>query len=82
MHGASDPRIKVKWAKKHIPQLNSLIEGFFSTDPYSVVENIDPQSGKKRYYLRIEQIIPDDIVCLTGDILHPSRDCFAITLPS
>jgi hypothetical protein len=70
--GKSDPRVKIEWAKKHIPDLQAAIERFLQTSPYTVIAQDDPQIGL-HYTVELVEQIPSDILCLTGDILHNLR---------
>lgn len=68
-----NPRTKVEWAKRRIQDLSVCLDTFFQARPYSVVEELNPQTGKSAYRVRILEAIPTDVACSVGDVVHNLR---------
>jgi hypothetical protein len=63
-------RLKIKRAKHHIMDLNTIVSSFLKTDFYSLVVDQDPQSGN--YILKFGSVksLPPDIPTIIGDAIH------------
>jgi len=60
-------RSKIKWAKKHVADLNSTIRDFLDARPYEVGANRDPNTRKPVYKVTNVKDVPCDISHLAGD---------------
>src|SRR5258708_39516599 len=75
---------KVERAKKHIEDLNSALDAFWSTEPNRISFEDNPNSGERSYYLVNVAEIPLEILVIIGDVLHNLRsalDHLAFQLP-
>jgi hypothetical protein len=65
--------LKVDRAREHIRELHSEIRRFHSRDPYSIVENLDPETGESVKTLRIRRRMPPRLAVIVGDVVHNLR---------
>ncbi len=69
-------RQKIKWANKHIQNLDLINRSFIDPEPYVVEPYYDPNWGDKgRTIYRVIDLptIPEDIPLITGDAIHNLR---------
>ena len=66
-------KLKVQRAKKHIRELQSLLDSWIDTNPYQVSVNEDAKTGLNYVSLEVTQTIPDDIALVIGDVIHNFR---------
>lgn len=80
----ADSRLKVDRAKKHITDLENLLESFINRNPYTTEVIDDPNSaGDRLLVLRVREELPKDVSCYIGDASHNLRaslDILACTL--
>jgi hypothetical protein len=66
--------LKIKWANKHIKDLERHIDAFDATDPYERVIQDDPQDAERyQGIFKIHKPIPSCIPLTTGDAIHNLR---------
>lgn len=65
--------LKIERAKKHIIDLESECNGFFSKHPYSFRFEINPQSGEREYYVVSVKDVPVSVSIILGDALNNLR---------
>jgi hypothetical protein len=65
--------LKVERAKKHIRDLEAAVKGFLDGEPYKLVPDRDPESGKYRPRVSVRQEPPDDLSLIAGDAVHNLR---------
>ncbi len=66
-------RAKIERAKEHIGNLESRVRTFRETNPYRIGVEVDPQSGKRRYKVRVVASPPIDLGLLAGEAVHQLR---------
>ena len=66
-------RIKVEWAKKHIRNLERIIESFLQGDPYRIGFKDDVNSGERTFYVDKITDVPWPIVACAGDVIQNLR---------
>jgi hypothetical protein len=64
---------KIKRAKKHIADLDTVIKSFDNSKPHRIDTKDDPQTGQKVFYLAETAEIPIDVALIAGDALHNMR---------
>ena len=64
---------KIKWAYKHIAELESAILAFKGTDPYGVIPKPDPKTGGIQYCVVEAPGVPVEIALLSGEIIQNLR---------
>ncbi|HEY6804810.1 MAG TPA: hypothetical protein VI306_14645 [Pyrinomonadaceae bacterium] len=64
---------KVKWAEKHIGDLNNGIAGFIKSKPYKVRAERDPLSRQPTYYIDSIRDLPRDAAAIAGDAIQNLR---------
>jgi len=67
------PKLKIKRAKKHISELEALLQAFHQTKPYEPIREDDAKTGEYVYRVRIHKPIPVCISAIIGDIVHNLR---------
>lgn len=70
-HAGAD--LKIKRAKEHISDLETLITTFKSGDPYGVVKELDASTGNNVFRFRQKQSIPAEIPLRTGEAIQNLR---------
>jgi hypothetical protein len=70
-HAGAD--LKIERAKEHICDLKHRVAAFTEGDPYSVVPELDPNTGKRVYRFRQNQRIPPEIALRTGEAVQNLR---------
>lgn len=65
-------RTKLKWAKKHIYDLELAFQAFVERSPYTVSLNGDEQ-GRTFVNLRLTEPVPAELGLLIGDAIHNMR---------
>jgi hypothetical protein len=66
-------RVKVKWAKKHLGDLEVARDRFIETKPYVIESEREPHTGNDRFYVTKLQPPPLDIGLIAGDAIHNLR---------
>jgi hypothetical protein len=66
-------RVKIDRAKKHCRELESEIARFNAGNPYALVDDTHPETGKPIYRFRFLTPIPKDWGGYVGDIIHNLR---------
>jgi hypothetical protein len=66
-------RNKIERAKKHIGDLKAAVDAFFSTGPYEIRTDKEPDTARPIHYVAKVNPIPDDIPLILGDALHNLR---------
>ena len=64
---------KVAWARQHIDTLDKSIKGWFDRGGYTLVHEIDPETGYHVLRTKIAEPPQDDWPLLIGDIAHNLR---------
>lgn len=64
---------KIKWAYKHIAELETAILAFKGTDPYAVMPKRDPETGRIKYCIAEAPDVPVEISLLSGEIIQNLR---------
>src|SRR5690242_18623488 len=69
------PLWKIDRAKTHTAELHTALRGFFATDPqpYEVIEEINPQTGDKRAWVKVNSEPDPRWALVIGDIIHNLR---------
>jgi hypothetical protein len=67
------PKLKVRRAEYHISDLHTRIDTFLARDPYRIVLEDDPETGKPAWFVRITEDLSDDIPLVIGDAVHNLR---------
>ncbi|MEZ0236857.1 MAG: hypothetical protein ACAH06_02225 [Methylophilaceae bacterium] len=67
------PKLKLERAKQHVRELDSLITGFYESNPYELVCNDDTQAGKSVFRLRVYKPVPASFSTIIGDVVHNLR---------
>jgi hypothetical protein len=66
--------LKIKWANKHIKDLERHIDTFEATNPYELLIQDDPQDAEcYQGIFKIHKAIPPCISLITGDAIHNLR---------
>jgi hypothetical protein len=68
-----DIRLKVKWADKHLVNLQIAISDFLGKRPYKVRADVDPKFRQPTYYIDSVRRTPFEIAALTGDVIQNLR---------
>jgi hypothetical protein len=66
-------RLKLGRARRHIQDLVSALESFYSSEPYKHGTRRDPATGRVEVYITEVATAPDDILLIVGDALHALR---------
>jgi hypothetical protein len=66
-------RAKVEWAKKHIRDVDTIVQSFRDSDPYGVRVEDDSQTGDKIQRLHFRSLIPAALPLAVGDAIHNLR---------
>ena len=64
---------KIERAKKHIADLHLACEAFFSSRPYDIRVETNPDKLERSYHLVSIREVPDEIISICGDALHNLR---------
>ncbi len=64
---------KVERAKKHVRELEALVQGFFETNPYEIVVQDDPDTGDRAFTVKILHQPPLEWSAVVGDAVHNLR---------
>jgi hypothetical protein len=64
---------KIKWAYKHIAELETAILAFKGTDPYAVMPKRDSETGRIKYCVAEAPDVPVEISLLSGEIIQNLR---------
>ena len=62
------PRLKIARAKRHIADLEHLIEAFFSDNPYRIGMDNCPDTGGLRVLAEFGRPLPNDAATIIGDV--------------
>lgn len=73
------PKLKLGRARKHMSDLASAIDGFFSKEPYRIDISVNPDSGYHEFRLRVLKRIPDEVGLITGDVVQNLRAALDLT---
>jgi hypothetical protein len=63
-------RAKVTRAKQHIQDFQLRLRAFYDTNPYEVRTKVDPQAGKRIYYVARADPVPDALAAIAADALQ------------
>src|SRR5215469_13358682 len=70
-------KAKIKWAEKHITELDTAIDRFLDPTkgpkPYRIDHKRDPKTRQIIYYLAKQTSVPDDLRLLAGDVIQNLR---------
>jgi hypothetical protein len=64
---------KIERAKNHIEDLQVASQAFFDSRPYEIIDERNPHTSERSYYLADVADIPDEIAAICGDALHNLR---------
>jgi hypothetical protein len=64
---------KIERANHHIKNLETMIQAFHKTDPYSVVREEDPNTGALAFAIHFRSYPPATFSALIGDAVHNLR---------
>jgi hypothetical protein len=64
---------KIKWAKKHLGDLEIARDTFFANDAYEVETYDDPQTGDHIFKMLYVNPVREDFSLILGDALHNTR---------
>ncbi len=67
------PRLKIKWAKKHIADLDAALWQFIHADFCGLSIDKDPKTGNNVLKYAIHTPIPDEVPLMIGDAIHNLR---------
>ncbi|HEY3436014.1 MAG TPA: hypothetical protein VGK41_10215 [Solirubrobacterales bacterium] len=67
------PRLKLDRAKRHLGDLESVIERFFETDPYLVAVEDNSETNRREFRVVRAQPVPMDLSVIGGDAVHNLR---------
>jgi hypothetical protein len=67
------PRLKVARARRHLADLEHLIEAFFSDNPYDIRMERCPSTGGLRVVAQFSRPLPNDTATIIGDVVHNLR---------
>lgn len=67
------PKLKIKWAKRHIEDLQTALKAFYDSNPYKFVGQDDPHTGEYVYRAVVNKCIPIEISAFIGDAIHNLR---------
>jgi hypothetical protein len=71
---SNDYIAKLEWSRRHLEDLNTIIEEFFSKDHRTVITEKDPEGGPNSFRVRvIADPLPIDLPVMMGDVLHNMR---------
>jgi hypothetical protein len=73
MASAEGPRIKIQRAKKHIYELEAEIKGFLKRNPYPIFREMEPDTGRKLWRVRVSKQPPPRWSAIAGDGIHNLR---------
>jgi len=63
--------LKLERAKTHLAELKRLVESFYESPPWEILNRINPENENRReYYISNAKEMPNEILLVTGDILH------------
>lgn len=65
--------VKVERAKKHVRDLEALVEGFFESSPYEIVVQDQPDTGDRVFRVKILHQPPLEWGAIVGDVVHNLR---------
>ncbi len=70
-----DPKLKVKWAKRHIHDLDQTVRSFIAKKPWRVSEEADSESPENRIQVvaSLRRELPDAISLGAADAVHNLR---------
>lgn len=69
----SGPELKVWRAKKHLEEVEELLQRFTESDPYELVAENDPETGRREVKVARAEAIPAGIGLAAGDCIHNLR---------
>jgi hypothetical protein len=67
------PKLKIKWAKRHIEDLQTALKAFHDSNPYQFVGQEDPHTGEYIYRVMVKKCVPIEISAFIGDAVHNLR---------
>ncbi len=74
MHKSFDEaRLKIKWANKHIDELERRLRSFNEIDSYVIHVNYDPDAGCDVLKVETTQVLDEDLALIVGDALNSLR---------
>jgi hypothetical protein len=62
-------RSKIEWTKKHVCNLEAVIQAFLATNPYRVGTEFDPESGELHSKVTHVEPVPSDVAQISSDAL-------------
>jgi hypothetical protein len=68
-----DHRAKLDWARKHLDRLESEIQIFVDSEPYTPTFEKQEQVGRWISRIRVNRTIPSEWSLIVGDVLHNLR---------
>lgn len=66
-------RAKTQRAKEHFLQLYAAHQEFLNLNPYGVIVDDDPDTGKKTLRARVSREAPEEWALIIGDVIHNLR---------
>ena len=66
-------QLKTERAKRNIREISEEIEAFKALNPYSVVIEDEPDTGKRLWKVKVNHVIPDTWSAIIGDAIHNTR---------
>ncbi|MEW5913022.1 MAG: hypothetical protein AB1814_10730 [Thermodesulfobacteriota bacterium] len=69
----SGARLKIERANQHINELDSSIQRFINTNPYSIIIEKDPNSGNNVLGFDATKPLPREVTATLGDAIHNLR---------
>ena len=67
------PKLKIKRAKSHVQELETLAKAFRDSDPYDLIHEVDPKTSENVYRVRVKKDVPVDFSAPLGDAAHNLR---------
>lgn len=65
--------VKIERAKRHLRDLEALVQDFFASNPYEIVVHDEPHTGDRVFKVRILQEPPLEWSAIVGDLVHNLR---------
>lgn len=62
-------RSKIEWTKKHIRDLEEVVQSFLATDPYPVIADYNPDNRELQCKVTHIRDVPTDVAQIAGDAL-------------
>lgn len=72
-HPIDGPWLKIDRAEIHLKSLEERVQGFLNSNPYAVVNDLDPQTGEHVLRASIRAAVPAEWSAIIGDIAHNLR---------